>query len=92
MWCFLRDNDDLRTLLTFLIHKHYPRGAVHLAKKMGISNQRLSGYLLGKRARLTQHQLVKLADHFGIELELNISFRVGDEKVGVVSHACDSSQ
>lgn len=73
-WCFLRDNEILRTAI-----KHKQAGLnlnlKELAHAAGVDYTRLCKFGKGGKGALSQYEIIKFCDYLGIDVELHITFR-----------------
>ncbi len=73
-FCFLRDDENLRQTLAFMIEQTGKR-KYHLSLEMGIPNYRMSRYLNGLKGNtLSQFQVLIMCEYFNIEPELKIKY------------------
>ncbi len=70
-WSFLRDSVQLRAGIKYRMDE-LDISIVDMAKAIGTQPDRVSKYLRGVKPSLTNWQLVKLANHLGLEVELNV--------------------
>ena len=74
-WCFLRDDDAVRDTIRALM-KIKGLTLTQLGAGTGIQIYRISQYLNNKREqRITQCQLVEIANYLGFELDIEIKFK-----------------
>lgn len=69
-YCFLRDNDRLRTLAKIIITRR-ELTLKQISKDTGISERNLSGWTRGKRPYPTQVDVLALLDYLDIDVELH---------------------
>lgn len=73
-WSFLRDSSRLRGIIKYKI-ENSDKKLVDIAAEVGIRVDSMSKYLRAVKPSLTDYAVLKLADHLGIEVTLEVRLK-----------------